>query len=274
MKRHRVISGALFAAVLAFAIPALAQPPVDSVFKDFKRTGDYLLMVDGKPVPSAEIYRNEDLPAYLLLSAAFPAPVLLTPRSMAVETVPLTKIVRQKDGTVALTADAEMKPQGEFKLVGDNVLFTSAGKKASLGPNPPLLGLQRAPALRNHSPEYIVSARGYAPNAKLIAALKKEAKPVKVRVFFGSWCPHCKEHLPYLMRVEDELRGSKIQFEYYGLPQRFTNEPEAKRYGVDGVPLGIVYVNGKEAGRIRGGDWESPETRLSGILSRGSAASR
>lgn len=274
MKHHRSLSATFFAAVLAFAVAALAQPAVDSVFKDFERTGDYLLTVDGKPVPSAEIYRNDDLPAYLLLSAAFPAPVLLTPRSMAVETVPMVKIVRQKDGTVAFAADAEMKPQGEFKLVGDKVVFTAAGKKASLGPNPPLLGLQRAPALKNHSPEYIVGARGYAPNGKLIATLKKEAKPVKVRVFFGSWCPHCKKHLPYLMRIEDELKGSRIQFEYYGLPQRFTNEPEAKRYGVDGVPLGIVYVNGKEAGRIRGGDWESPETRLSSILRRGSVASR
>lgn len=273
MKNHRPLSGALFAILLTAAVSS-AQPAVDSVFKDFQRTGDYLLMVDGKPVPSTEIYRNDDLPAYLLLSPALPAPVLLTPRTMAVETVPMAKIVRQKDGTVALAADAETKPQGEFKLEGDKVVFSSAGRKASLGPNPPLLGAQKAPALKNHSPEYVATARGYTPNGKVLAALKKEAKPVKVRVFFGSWCPHCKKNLPYLLRVEDELKGSKIQFEYYGLPQRFTNEPEAKKYGVDGVPLAIVYVNGKETGRIQGDDWESPETRLSGILSRGSAASR
>jgi thiol-disulfide isomerase/thioredoxin len=274
MMNQRPLSGALFAALLAIAVPSVAQPAVDSVFKDFQRTGDYLLIVDGKPVPSAEIYRNDDLPAYLLLAPTLPAPVLLTPRNMAVETVPLAKIVRQKDGSVALAADAETQPQGEFKLEGDKVIFTSGGRKASLGPNPPLLGLQRSPALKNHSPEYIVGARGYTPNGKVVAALKKEAKPVKVRVFFGSWCPHCKKHLPYLLRVEDELKGSKIQFEYYGLPQRFTSEPEAKRYGVDGVPLAIVYVNGKEAGRIQGDDWNAPETRLSRILSGGSAPSR
>ena len=43
------------------------------------------------------------------------------------------------------------------------------GRKGSLGPNPPLLGLQKAPALKNHSPEYVVGARGYKPNAQAVA---------------------------------------------------------------------------------------------------------
>lgn len=272
--KQRIFPGALLA--LALAVPALAQPAqpaVDSVFKDFSRTGEYLLMVNGKPVPSYEIYKNDTLPAYLIVSPAFPAAVLLTPRTMAVETVPAAKIVRQ-DGKAALAADADTTPQGQFKLEGDKVVFTAAGRKGSLGPNPPLLGLQKAPALRNHSPEYVVTARNYKPNAPAVAALKKGAKPVKVKVFFGSWCPHCKQHLPYLMRVEDELKGSRIQFEYYGLPQRFSNEPEARKYGVDGVPLGIVFVDGKEVGRIRNNDWGSPETKLSAILNGKAAAGR
>jgi thiol-disulfide isomerase/thioredoxin len=271
--KHRILPGVLLA--VALAVPVLAQAPaVDSVFKDFARTGEYLLMVNGKPVPAYEIYKNDDLPAYLIVSPAFPSAVLLTPRTMAVETVPGVKVVRQPDGKVALAADADMKPQGQFKLEGDKVVFTAEGRKGSLGPNPPLLGAQRAPALKNHSPEYVVTARNYKPNAPAVTALKKEAKPVKVKVFFGSWCPHCKQHLPYLLRVEDELKGSKIQFEYYGLPQRFGNEPEAKKYGVDGVPLGIVFVNGKEVGRIRNNDWGSPETKLSAILNGKAAAGR
>jgi thiol-disulfide isomerase/thioredoxin len=268
--KHRIFPALLF----VLALPALGQPAVDSVLKDFARTGEYLLMVNGKPAPAYEIYKNDTLPAYLILSPALPSAVLLTPRTMAVEAVPPAKVVRQKDGTVGLAADADLKPQGQFKLEGDRVVFTSDGRKGSLGPNPPLLGLQKAPALRNHSPEYVVSARGYKPNAQVLAALKKRAKPVKVKVFFGSWCPHCREHLPYLMRVEEELKGAPIQFEYYGLPQRFTNEPEAKRYRVDGVPTGIVFVDGKEVGRISRADWESPETRLNSILNGKAGATR
>ena len=271
--RHLIVPGLL----LALALPAQAQAPqpaVDSVLKDFARTGEYLLMVNGKPAPAYEIYKNDTLPAYLILSPALPSAVLLTPRTMAVETVPTAKVVRQQDGTVGLAADADLKPQGQFKLEGDKVVFTSDGRKGSLGPNPPLLGFQKPAALNNHSPEYVVSARGYKPNAQAVAALKKRAKPVKVKVFFGSWCPHCREHLPYLMRIEQELKGAPIQFEYYGLPQRFANEPEAKKYRVDGVPLGIVFVDGKEVGRISRDDWEAPEARLHSILTGKAAAAR
>ncbi|HET9228013.1 MAG TPA: thioredoxin family protein [Thermoanaerobaculia bacterium] len=262
--------------LLALTLPALAQAPaIDAVLKDFARTGEFLLMVNGKPAPAYEIYKNNNLPAYLVVSPALPSAVLLTAGSMKVETLPVAKVVR-KDGTAGVAADADLKPQGQFKFEGDRVAFTVDGRKATLGPNPPLLGLQKAPALKNHSPEYIATARGYKPNPQVIAALKKSAKPARVRVFFGSWCPHCKSHLPYLMRLEDELRGSaaKIQFEYYGLPQRFTNDPEAKKYSVDGVPTGIVFVDGKEVGRISRGDWEAPETRLSSILNGRTAAGR
>lgn len=274
---RRVFPGMLLLALLATALagPAAAQG-IDSVFKDFKRTGKYLLSVNGKAVPAAEIYLNETIPAYLVITPSLPSPVLLTPGGgMAVEAVPMAKVVRQADGTVALTADADPKPQGQFKVEGEKVVFATGGRNASLSPNPPLLGMRNAPALKDHSPEYVVTARNYKPNGQALAALKKQATPVKVRVFFGSWCPHCREHLPFLMRVQDELgAGSKIQFEYYGLPQRFANDPEAKKYNVDGVPLGIVFVNGKEIGRIRGGNWSAPETALTNILSGRAAASR
>jgi thiol-disulfide isomerase/thioredoxin len=279
MTHSRIVPGALLALLIA-ANAAVAAPPakppaapakpvaVDNVLNGFTRTGEYLLMVNGKPVPAAEIYRNDRLPAYLIVTAAFPNPVLLMAGSMDVETVAAAKLVRQPDGTMAVAADAETRPQGKFRLQGDKVAFASEGRNATLGSNPPLLGTHKSPDLKNHSPEYMVTARGYTPKPAVIAALKKEKKPVKVKVFFGSWCPHCKQHLPYILRVEDEIRGSgtSIQFEYYGLPKGFTNEPEAKKYNVDGVPLAIVFVNGREAGRITGGGWESPETSLSNIL--------
>lgn len=274
---RRVFPGVLLLALAAATLagPATAQG-IDSVFKDFKRTGKYLLSVNGKPVPAAEIYLNESIPAYLVITPALTTPVMLTPGGgMAVEAVPMAKVVRQPDGSVALTADADPKPQGQFRVEGEKVVFTAGGRSASLAPNPPLLGMRNAPALKNHSPEYVVTARNYKPNAQAVAALKKQATPVKVRVFFGSWCPHCREHLPFLLRVQDELgASSKIQFEYYGLPPRFSNDPEAKKFGVDGVPLGIVLVNGKEMGRISRGDWAAPEAALSRILSGKATASR
>lgn len=262
----------LFAALL-LAVPVLAQN-VDSVFRDFVRTGDFNLVVDGKPVPNAEIYKSDVAPAYLILTSALPSPVLLTPRAMAVETVSIMKVARQKDGSVDLLADAPTTSQGQLRLEGDKVVFTSEGRRVSLNPKPPLLGARKSNDLRTHSPDYVAKANGYKPNVQAVAALKKETRPVRVRVFFGSWCPHCKEHLPYLMRVEEELRkaGSKMQFDYYGLPPGFGSEPEAKKNKVTGVPLGIVYVNGREVGRIAGGAWAAPDVALRNILNGGGAA--
>lgn len=74
-----------------------------------------------------------------------------------------------------------------------------------------------------------------------------------------------------LLRVEDELKGSgsKIQFEYYGLPQgpAMAKDPEAVRMGVNSVPTGFVYVNGKQVGRLAGEAWAAPEKALRDMLS-------
>jgi thiol-disulfide isomerase/thioredoxin len=86
-----------------------------------------------------------------------------------------------------------------------------------------------------------------------------------VKIYFGSWCPHCREHVPFLLRVEDEVKNPKIQFQYYGLPRDF-NDPEAKRLAIKSVPTGIIYVGGREVGRLAGAGWSTPEVLLSKIL--------
>lgn len=244
---------------------------MDSVLRDFLRTGDYVLAVEGKDVPAAEIFLSERVPAYLILSSALPAPTLLTPRSGTVESVPIMKISKRQDGAAAdLLADADLKSQGRFQIAQDTgaVHFTVEGKKASLRPRPPLLGLRNAEALKSYSPDYVRGAQAYVTDKAVIAALKKESRPVKVRVFFGSWCSHCKKHVPMLLKVQDELQGSKIQFEYYGLPQgaAFSQDPEAKRLGIGAVPTGVVFVNGKEVGRLKTEGWHAPERALREVL--------
>jgi len=260
----------LFAALaLPAAWPARAQKvPSDAVMKGFLPIGDYVLLVNGKQDKGAEIYQNSHIPAYLILATALPSPVLLTPGAGNVETVNLMKVAKQKDGSVDLLADAALAPQGKFQIQGETVAFTSEGRQASLSPNPPLLGLKKNADLKSHNPEYARTARGYNPNPAKIAALKEEPQPVTVRVFFGSWCPHCRQHVPLMLKVEDQLGGSKIHFEYYGLPKDF-KDPEAKRMGIKGVPTAVVYVNGREVGRMESQDWVTPEATLSKLLGIG-----
>lgn len=256
--------------VVCAALPAQAQraTPSDNVLRGFEPMSDYVLMVNGQADAKAEIYQNKSIPAWLVLPTMLPSPVLLMPRNGTVETVQMLKVVKQQNGTVDLLADAVMQPQGRFQIVGERVDFTSEGKKANLIPKPPLIGQKKAAHLKAHSPEYVRSAQAYTPNAQALAALRKQAQPVRVLVFFGSWCPHCKEVLPHLMRVEDDLKNPKIQFDYRGIPRNF-DDAEAKRLNIKGVPTAVVYVNGREVGRLTTNDWLNPESALTRILSGG-----
>jgi thiol-disulfide isomerase/thioredoxin len=259
---RRALSGLLVAAAACAALPAHGQAiPSDNVLRGFQRTGEFLLLINGQADSKAEVYVNRNIPAYLILPSAGLSPILITPGAGKVETVPMPKVARKQDGTVDLLADAVMKPQGKFQLVGERVDFNSEGKKVSLSPKPPLIGPKKAADLKAHSPEYMVAARSYTPNAQAVAALKKQPQAARVLVFFGSWCPHCKELLPHLLRVEDEIRGSKIQIDYRGIPRDF-KDPEVQRLSVRNVPTAIVYVNGREVGRFNTNDWNAPEAAL------------
>src|SRR5436309_1774104 len=127
---------ATLAALAVLALALLAAPaasraqgvPSDSTLRGFEPTGEYMLVVNGKPAP-AEIFQNDKLPAFLILSSALPAPVMLTPRTGSVETVNLMKVAKQKDGSVDLLADAVLAPMGQFQMDGENVAFTVDGKK-------------------------------------------------------------------------------------------------------------------------------------------------
>jgi thiol-disulfide isomerase/thioredoxin len=270
MTQARSLFRAALAVVLLAAAALHAQGvPSDGVLRGFQPSGDYKLVIDGKTV-SAEIFQNDKIPAILVLSSSLPSPVLLTPRAGSVETVHIMKVSKKPDGSVDLLADAVLAPIGQFQMAGENVLFTYEGKRVSLNPKPPLTGLRKGAELKTHSPEYVRTAQGYKPDGPALESLKKETRPVTVRVVFGSWCPHCRQHVPYILRVEDELKGSKssVKFEYMGLPRppAAWQNPDVKKLNVKGVPTGIVYVNGREVGRIEGNGWNSPEVLLNKIV--------
>jgi thiol-disulfide isomerase/thioredoxin len=143
-----------------------------------------------------------------------------------------------------------------------DITFAVAGKELALKQRPYQLGKKSGPELLASNPGYQRGAKAYTPDAAILKRLKGQKDAVRVLTFFGSWCPHCKARLPLLLKVEQGLAGSKFQFEYYGLPQPFGNEPEAKSHKVDSVPTAILYVGDKEIGRIPTSQWSNPEVAL------------
>jgi thiol-disulfide isomerase/thioredoxin len=255
-------------------LPALAQSA--GAIKDFQPNGDYLVAIDGKDVP-AEVYFSQSAPAFLVLSSRLASPVVLSVRTQTAETVQLMKVSKQPDGSIDLLPGATLAPQGPLTVSSEGTVgFTVDRHPVLLKSRPPLLGPHPANDLKAYYPPiWEAGAKNYRPDGQVIAALKRSSAPVTVRVFFGSWCPHCQHSVPPLLRVEDELKGSKIKFEYFGLPKSgMANVPEAKKFGINGVPTGIVFVKGKEAGRLVGNAWSSPETSLATILTGAGVASR
>ena len=265
--RSAFVAFALAPLVLAAAAGAQGVP-VDRVLRDFESSGSYVLAVDGKSV-EAEIYENNSVPAVLVVAPALPTAVLLRPgKAATVESVATAKVAKQSDGTVALLADAELLPLGKFRTVGASVAFTHDGRQVSLDPKPPLLGLHGGSELRGHDPAYERGAADYEVGATSVASLRAAGAPVTVRVFFGSWCQFCKQYVPRLLALEEQLAGSTVAFEYYGLPSppAAWKDPEAVRLKVGSVPTAIIYINGKAVGRVAGGDWSAPEVEIARVV--------
>lgn len=267
MPRFRTKLGSLLGALIFFAAAALPLQAAGPVV--FEPVGDYLLVVDGAEHPKAEVFRAAATAQILVMSSALPSPVLLTPGATAVETLQLMKVAKQPSGLVNLFEGATLAPQGRFRLDGQNVAFTADGRAALLKPRPPLLKNQTAEAMLAYSPAYMRYAKSYQPEAATLKALRASRKePVRVQVFFGSWCPHCTQYVPRMMKVQEMLAGAPIRFEYYGLPPfpDFSKDPEAKRLELTGVPTGIVWVGDRMVGRISAGGWNNPEETLKGML--------
>jgi thiol-disulfide isomerase/thioredoxin len=259
-------AGAALATVAALPGAAAAQGGApDTTLRDFQRISDYVLVVGGKEVP-AEIYQSQRAAAMLVISSSLPSPVLLTPGTNSATTVFLMKIDKKPDGSIDLLPGAPLQNQGAIEFQDEEVRFKADGKSAVLKPTPPLLGPHRADEVTAHNPEYLPRAAAYSPNPQNVAALKKERRPVTVRIYFGSWCPHCREMVPHALKLEQALKGVPIRFEYFGLPPHFGSDPVARANGISAVPTAIIYLNGREIGRILSLSWNAPETTLAAIL--------
>jgi len=253
------------ALALVTAAGATAQP-ADALLRGFEPTGDWKLLVNGAEVAKAKLYDSQRAQALLILTSEFESPILIDKAGRAVATLNLMKVAQRPDGTVDLLADAVLEPASRLTAV-DRVTaeFTVEGKRSAIRAVDWKLGPQDGPDLLQSNAEYRWRAGRYTPDAEMLDELKA-TKGVRVLTFFGSWCPHCKEHLPALLEIERELGASGIDFDYYGLPSPFGDEPEARRWGIDAVPTAIVFVDGVETGRVASGYWTKPEAGLLAVL--------
>lgn len=272
------LCSAVFLAILLLASSVRGEAPAhqytgklpDSEIQGLYTIGDYVLEVDGTKAPTARFYLAEHIPAVLIEAAEIPSLVLLVPGSSDVKSMAPANLSKKSDSHVDLSLEA-MKDQGKLQILASWIVFTVDGREMILKEKPWLLAQTDIASLKKHNPEYAWRANAYAPDPTVIEELKKQTHDVKVRVFFGSWCAHCKRHVPLMTKVDEALDGSRIQIDYYGLPRAWGNHPVAGPLKIRAVPTAVVFVDGKEVGRIKD-DWDSPEGAIKDILNNSSGA--
>lgn len=255
------------ALALAGATTPLAAQTPDPMFQGFEPVGSFALSIGGEAVPGAEIYQPERARAILVISSELDTPVLVNLRSRRAETVGFMSLAKRPSGSIDVLADAAIRPLAALEASAEGVSFTYQGKSVALNNRASLTGRQSAEALTEYDPGYARKAETYEPNRSLVAELEKQDAPVRVQVFFNSKCGVCKEMVPRIIKLDQTLESSKVSFDYYGAPDTY-KDPELEKKDVHGVPTGIVYVNGKEVGRITGNEWRVPELAIKNVLNQ------
>lgn len=254
------------AVLLVLAMPSiLAQTPGDGILRDFQPNSDFQLEIDGKLVDGAQIYFSQPARGYLLMAPELASPLLVDIPSRQVQKVHLMKVRRRSDGAVDLLADAVLNPISEFQVEGQSVSFRLEDKAAKLVPKPALVGPSTAAQLVEHSPDYVMKAENYQPLAADVKVLQEQDRAVTLKIFFGTWCSVCSRQVPKILRLAKELEDSKIQIEYYGLPRppwKREEHPEIDRYEIEGVPTGVLFLDGRKLTLFSGEDFTKPEVAL------------
>jgi thiol-disulfide isomerase/thioredoxin len=262
----------LFALLVTSLITSVAQPTAAAgppIF-GFESAG-FLVTLNGQELKGAEVFQAEAAGAFLIEAEGLGAPVLVRLRDGQVETLNLMKVDHKDNGTVDVLAGATLAPQGGFQVNADRtgVVFNVDGQTIELKEKPPLLGSQKAASLKSYDPHYRRASEAYSPANPIVEKLRQQSRDVKVSVFFGTWCGACKQMVPRIIAVADQLDGSNISFDFYGLPRGISGDPEAGKLGISSVPTGVVFIDGKEAGRISGNDWRVPELAINSLLVNG-----
>jgi thiol-disulfide isomerase/thioredoxin len=251
----------------SFGALGAAQQPLQStpVNPSFRQIGQYELEIDGKPATETAFFHSLATGSILIRTPEVTGVLELQPRGRVVQTFAAEAFHSNTNGTLDKLPSAKALATTTFQLVDSLPQFEAGGHRLAVREKPPLLGPQTAQGILDHDPTYGMRAKLYQPQPDYVGMLSQVQEPVRVKVFFATWCSVCTELMPNVLRVEQELADSNIRFEYYGIPRNY-DDPEVKRLQVTNLPTGIVYVGDQEVQRIVGYSWRFPDMSLRNLV--------
>lgn len=226
----------------------IAQGPGPRLWQE---TFDWQLEMGGASSPGSRVFTARGRPAMLLIVPELPSPLVIDTQQKTVRAAAVEALHELPEGEgMELPDEAVGGPPAPYTMDGETVIFYWNGKRMKISRKPPLIGEITLEDLLARLPIYRKGMDAYEPPVSDVAYLKTYALPVTVHVFFGSWCPHCRQTVPRFLKGVEVAANGNIQVLFTGVPSPFTNYEPAKEKQVKGVPTFIVYAGDREIGRF------------------------
>jgi thiol-disulfide isomerase/thioredoxin len=263
----------LLATLLLSGDPGAGAPPDPAAPLEYPEdayliTGRFVLETDGALDPSARVFARTGSRNLVVDCETLEGPVYVVPQDKAVRPLDASMLLAlDEDALKVLAGAAGTATVSALDIEGAAARFAAEGHEYRLAPAPNLLGEVDLETLLAKNPEYRRVARGYEPSPEDIATLRACSRPVRVDVYFGTWCGFCSRFMPRLIRVLQEGGNPRIQVLFHGVPRKISLDPAARSAGVQGVPTAVVSAGGQELGRLESTMWHQPEVALAAMLS-------
>jgi thiol-disulfide isomerase/thioredoxin len=258
----RRFAGLLLGALAMAPAPAAAGP------QPFYLSGKRIVRVAGTIDEKARVYMGLGTPRAVILSPALGPPVYVASGEKTATVLEASRVQQSPDDPDAVLVDADGVTGGvPLTVDGLELRFAVAGKSVVLESRAPkLTGDLTADQLLAAIPEYRRNAKTYLPGKGDLRLLATITEPAEIDIFFGTWCPHCEQNVPRMIKVAQELNSPVLTFRYHGLSEKLADDPLARQYQLQGVPVALVKRGDKLLARIEGPSWARPEAALSAVL--------
>lgn len=153
-----------------------------------------------------------------------------------------------------------------FLLVSLVLIFSLGLVPCGAGPKD-LTGPTTREAILAHTPSWQDQIAAYQPDPAALDKLRGLGREVRIEVFFGSWCSDSMAHVSAFFKILDLVDSPLLQPSYFGVPE--AKEKRAAFFEgrtIEKLPTFIIWVDGREVGRIVETPQKSVEADLVKIL--------
>ena len=252
----------LLTAVVSSATASPLPGRVD--IEDLEQTRHWQIKIDGQIREDVDIFYSDYEVAWLVQSDEL-GPLLISPRGRSVQRIHRGAIQSKSSARSRVQGNPDRRAVATYEESRGTMSFELDGRRVVLEPAPPLIGRQDFESVEQRHPIFTERAVNYGQRAGLKSApVQHRENSVKVRVYFGSWSPICERIVPKIIAVEKAW--GQVDFEYYGLPERLTDDEQAKAERISGVPTVLILRDGQEVDRLTGRILDDPGPALEQVL--------